>query len=144
MQSQLNAWLLPVLRDFWEQYHELRQEMDKKYLAKTTAAPGDAFDTNALILASDNTPVDVILSHQAFTPGSERKRETIKMDRVEQELNKLERRKNSGKLAKRSAQSTEEEKELYLEISALNKRIAFENPLLDFDDILLWVITFLK
>lgn len=127
-----------VLRDFWEQqYHELRQEMDKKYLAKTTAAPGDAFDTNALILASDNTPVDVILRRtRLLLQDLKGKEKQSKWTELEQELNKLERRKNSGKLAKRSAQSTEEEKELYLEISALNKRIAFENPLLDFDDIL--------
>lgn len=124
---------------YWEQqYIELEQKMEKRSLAKAIVAPKDMLDTNALILTSDNTPVDVIFRRtRLLLQDLKSRKRSSKWAMLEQELRKLEQGKNLKGLAKSSSvQNTVGDKEIFREISALNKRIALENPLLDFDDLL--------
>lgn len=78
---------------------------------------------DALILAADRTPVDVILRRtQALMDHLNHSSEQNELDRL--------KRKNHAGL------SAAEQQSLFLEIAAVRRRVAFSNPLLDFDSLL--------
>jgi hypothetical protein len=84
---------------------------------------GETFHPQALIHESDTTPVDVILRRtRALLNHLNLTGEQAELDRLQS--------KNSSTLTE------DRQKELFCEIAALRRRLAFANPLLDFDSLL--------
>jgi len=84
----------------------------------------------ALILESDKTPVDIVLRRTAALIADLRK---MKRDlELKDEAEVLLRLKSENK----PTLKTEEQKELFKKVTALRRKVAFQNPLLDFDSIL--------
>ena len=89
----------------WAQYEKVASETLRK---------------DALILASDHTPVDVILRRtQALIDHLGLQAESDALD--------------AFKKRNRSDLSEQEQQNLFLEIAAVRRRVTFANPLLDFD-----------
>ena len=89
----------------WAQYEKVASETLRK---------------DALILASDHTPVDVILRRtQALVDHLGLQAESDALD--------------AFKKRNRSDLSEQEQQNLFLEIAAVRRRVTFANPLLDFD-----------
>ncbi|MBW2624357.1 MAG: PD40 domain-containing protein, partial [Deltaproteobacteria bacterium] len=93
---------------------------------------GQVFNRQALILESDHDPLDVVLGrtgallNDLLVNGA-----TGKLAAMQKQLNKLKRQ--SGKI---DIQKSEERFELYKKACNLRRKIAFSNPLLDFDKML--------
>ena len=90
----------------------------------------EAFRKSALILESDRTPVDIVLRRtRALLEDLRMMAKAPSLDREASELETL-RERNTPELA------PEDQVKLFEEITALRRKIAFKNPLLNFGRIL--------
>ena len=93
---------------------------------------GQVFDRQALILESDRDPLDVVVRRTgALVNDLLGNGASYKRVRMQKELGKL--RAESLKI---DVQKTDERFELYEKVCKLRRKIAFSNPLLDFDEML--------
>ena len=111
-----------VLEDWERQYEQLASDIER-YGDKGMPLHSKILDRNALILASDRSPSQVVLrrtaallEHMKSLPGAA-------------DLNDVEERLEELKKASPS-------KELYIEACKLRRELAFSNPLLDFDEMI--------
>ena len=126
-----------TIDNYWkQQYLDLHQQIkDKKPLAKRTVENSDAYDINAHVLPTDNTPVDIILRRtMLLLQDLERLKKSSKIKEFEKTLKNLESEYTNQPLAKSTVSRGSEE--LFVKISALHRQAALDNPLLDFDDLL--------
>lgn len=132
-----------IVSNYWEhQYQELEQRIPQnRNLAKVLASTSDVLDTNALILSKDQTPVDVMLRRtQLLLHDLKGSNTSSNIAEFERSLHKMQ---TSAKgLSKSDLSGTVKIKNQFMELCALNRRIAFDNPLLDFNDLLFIGYTF--
>lgn len=126
------------IQTYWErQYLEMQQEITSNSgLAKKAIERNDLLDANAQILPTDKSPADVLLRRtKLLLQDLKLQNKSARIKEYEQEINQLQREMTAGALAKTSIKNTGT-KDQFLKLSALARRIAFDNPLLDFDDLL--------
>ena len=105
-----------------DQYKAL--EYDLKRIAHFEKFAGETFHPQALAAKSDRDPLDIILRRtRALLDDIEKMPDAPDMKTFEARLSKLE-------------SSDGDRKEVFSEVHALRREIAFANPLLDFDKIL--------
>ncbi len=105
-----------VIRKNLEAYHPSHWPEYEKVASQT-------FRKESLILESDRTPVDVILRRtQALMDHLGKRSEQEALDRLKKQ--------------NRPDLSPDEQKALFCEAAAVRRRVAFSNPLLDFDSLL--------
>jgi hypothetical protein len=124
--------------DFWQQqYQEMQQKIvENQSLKKTTVDRTDVLDSNALILSTDRTPIDVLTRRtKALLKSLKSGNNTSKIAELEQKLNALQSENRSKGLSKLAASATTDDQDLFIKISALNKEAALSNPLVDFDSL---------
>lgn len=124
--------------EFWEQqYREMQQEINLyKTAAKKAYRENDLLDDNAQILPEDKTPTDVVMRRtRLLLQDLKRRSKSSKFNEYEKELNALQRELSSAALAKTSDSNTDT-KDQFMKVSALARKIALDNPLLDFEDLL--------
>ncbi len=109
-----------------DEFETIRQNILRFHPSTWKQSPrvfGEAFNPQALIQESDATPVDVILRRtQALLNHLNLTGEQAELDRL---------RSSNSELLTENQQKT-----LFCEIAALRRRLAFANPLLDFDSLL--------
>jgi hypothetical protein len=128
----------PLQREYWEQqYEELHQKIiGNSTLKKSTVKESDAFDTSALILPDDRTPFDILLRRtRLLLQDLKRQGNSPRIGIYERLLEEFQPQVTKT-LAKTSAENPSGDKEPYIELAALNRAIAMDNPLMDFDTIL--------
>lgn len=112
-----------------EQYQYTKNEIaTKKEWYKSVA--DQTFNKQALIVESDNDPVDVILRRTQALIDDLKKVNKGNLVSLEKQFNAL--KKEAGGIP---VSSDLKRKELYLKIFELRRKISLTNPLLDFDDI---------
>jgi hypothetical protein len=105
-----------IIKQNIEAYHPSHWSEFEKVSAQTLRQ-------DALILKSDRTPVDVILRRtQALIDHLNNSSEQPVLDKLKKQ--------------NRSGLSEEEQTSLFLKIATVRRRVAFSNPLLDFDSLL--------
>lgn len=128
-----------TLSTYWEQqYQELEQDIAKnKVLSKSTASKVNMLDTNALIFSTDRTPSDVLLRRtNALLQALKSNGNSPNIAELEKKLNALKSESSLKGLAKSTASSDANSKDLFMQLSALNKEVALANPLIDFDSLI--------
>lgn len=125
--------------DFWQQqYQEIQHKIDETKSLKKSAIPkSEMLDTNALILSTDRTPTDVLLRRtEALLKSLKTLSKSSKFTQLEQKLNALKSKASQKGLAKSAVSDAADDKDLFMQINALNKEAAISNPLVDFDSLL--------
>jgi len=125
--------------DSWqEQYQEIEKKIsENKGLKKIAASETDVLDTNALILSTDRTPGDVLLRRTAALLKSIKTIDkSSKIVQLEKKFNALTSNSCQKGLAKSAASGIASDKDLFMQLNALSKELAFSNPLVDFDSLL--------
>ena len=115
----------------------MQQEINLyKTAAKKAYRENDLLDDNAQILPEDKTPTDVVMRRaRLLLQDLKRRSKSSKFNEYEKELNALQRELSSAALAKTSDSNTDT-KDQFMKVSALARKIALDNPLLDFEDLL--------
>lgn len=128
----------PLQREYWEQqYEELHQKIiGNSSLKKSVVKESDAFDTNTLILPGDRTPYDILLRRTSLLLQDLKRQGTSPRIAIYERLMEDLQPQTIRTLAKTSAENPAGDKEQYIELAALNRAIAMDNPLMDFDTIL--------
>ncbi len=122
---------------------ELKDELDMQYAAlvydfrnraKFARVAHQAHNEQALILASDRDPLDVVLRRTvALLENLQALPGTPDLARLEKELVQLHK---AGDEIDVDAENIEARLKLFKKVCQLRRKIAFSNPLLDFDEIL--------
>lgn len=131
--------ITPLQKDFWEQqYQEIQQKIDENSgLKKSLVKESDALDINALILPEDQTPYEVLLRRtKLLLEDLKLQSKSPSIAVYERLFNDLQPSIGSNRLAKTSFGNPAENKNQFIELAALNRAIAMDNPLLDFDSLL--------
>lgn len=110
-----------------EEFHELGRQIAGRPKWNNARLEKEALRTDALVLESDKTPVDIVLRRTAALMEDLRRMD--KGPRLKDEAAALEELKKQNK----EDLGLEQQKALFEAIVALRRTIAFQNPLLDFD-----------
>ncbi|MDP6557921.1 MAG: hypothetical protein QGG71_24850 [Pirellulaceae bacterium] len=125
---------VPVEQTWNKDYSELVRQIDRlKQSDKNfrSRLKSEALDRQALILPEDRDPLDVVLRRtNALVLYFKQRGQLFSsvLGNVEKQLSELD-------VAARSANKPEARKALFRRACELRRRVAFSNPLLDFDDI---------
>jgi len=130
-----------VIKDWEKNYKEQTQEVARhSLLSKKTVDESSVFDRQSLIWNSDQTPFDVKLRRtEALLAYLKTLPHTQDLSSIEQQLQVVKSKRNTGGLSKKSATMSSEktdDKSLYLELSSLARKATFANSLINFTDIL--------
>lgn len=139
IQADFSEYL--VNENWQEQYKELQQQINMNTSLKKSAVNNNIMlDSNSLILPSDQTPSDVLYRRtKAMLKNLKSLGKSSKFKMYERMLDSITPQKISEALYKTSSKS---DADYFMKISAINRIAAFDNPLLDFDDIVFIGYTF--
>jgi len=112
------------------QFERLEGLRSKKIPMSRFATPELVYRHEALILQNDRDPADIVIRRTRALWNDLAKNPQSKVWEMESELQSLERAIRDTPLS-----AIESRKELYMRTCALRRKIAFANPLLDFDKI---------
>jgi len=124
-----------VVQTWDQEYQELTGQIDRRKKSEPAwrdRLKAEALDPQALILRSDRDPLDVVLRRTAALIQWHQRRSTLPSSVLEE----FETTHNKLSTAARAVSQPESRKELFHQVCALRRRIAFADPLLDFDRIL--------
>ena len=125
---------VPVHQTWNAEHRELLRQIDRLKQAdknRRERLSSEALDQQALILPEDRDPLDVVLRRTAALLQYFKQRgelSSLALDGFETQLSELD-------AASKSVSPGDARKTLFTEACALRRRIAFANPLLDFDRI---------
>jgi hypothetical protein len=122
-----------IKKEISSQYAELQIQLAEKRDWFNRIAD-QTFNQNALILPDDRDPLDVILRRTKALLTDLQRSETPGLDNLKNELNAL-----ANKAGNMPVEETYKREDLFAVVSKLKRKIAFANPLLDFDKILFTV-----
>lgn len=117
-------------KTFSSEFEDLAKQISDRPQWNNERLEKEVFRREALIIESDKTPADIILRRtEALIIDLQKMKNGPKLEAEAKELDTLKTLNNPG-------MTPIQQKELFGRITALRRKIAFQNPLLDFDRII--------
>jgi hypothetical protein len=131
-----------IMDDWEEQYRQIQEQIQDRGTGLAKSAfinripESQAYNRNALVWDSDNSPMDVFLRRiGAMIQRIKELPGAPDLRNIESQYLEIRSRWHIMRLAKTSAASSETD-DLYLALRKVGRQAALSNPLLDFDDLL--------
>ncbi len=125
---------LPVRQVWSAEYAEIANQIDRQKKSDKNwrqRLTNETLDTQSLVLPTDTDPLDVVLRRTAALIDYFKNNDRLSPSKLDDFYAKL----NNLTLAAKLTSKTSDRKRLFIQVCSLRRTIAFNNPLLNFDNI---------